>query len=131
MLQRVSDRLTEEFLSRMSRAERRGIGARSMLVVAREDPDGFSLLFRHAIREPQFAEYAHGHRERAVVTSRTMLQASFGRDPEVLTWGSETIVSYLVEAVLNWLEFGTPDRDEEMIELTTAGLLAMVDAWRS
>jgi AcrR family transcriptional regulator len=131
VLERVSDRLAEEFLTRMSRADRRGIGARSMLVVAREDPDGFSLLFRHAAREPQFAEYAHSHRERAVLASRHLLQPVFGSDPTLHTWAAETVVSFLVEAVLNWLEMGTPERDDEMVELTTSALIAQVQAWRT
>jgi len=131
VLERVSDRLADEFLTRMSRADRRGIGARSMLVVAREDPDGFSLLFRHAAREPQFAEYAHTHRERALLASRTLLQPMFGHDRALLAWAAETVVSYLVESVLHWLEFGDPERDDEMVELTTSGLHAMVQAWRS
>jgi AcrR family transcriptional regulator len=129
VLERVSDRLAEEFLTRMSRADRRGIGARSMLVVAREDPDGFSLLFRHAAREPQFAEYAHTHRERALLASRHLLQPILGHDRKLLAWGAETVVSYLVESVLHWLEFGDPDRDDEMVELTTSGLHALVQAW--
>jgi len=128
VLQRVSDRLAVEFLSRMSRAERRGIGARSLLTVAREDPDGFNLLFRHAVREPRFAAYAHEHRERAVLAARALLQPVL-TDEALLAWGAETVVSYLVEAVLHWLEFGAPDRDEEMVELTTSGLHAVVQAW--
>jgi AcrR family transcriptional regulator len=130
VLERVSDRLAEEFLTRMSRADRRGIGARSMLVVAREDPDGFSLLFRHAVREPQFAEYAHSHRERALLASRHLLQPMLGHDRTLLTWGAETVVAYMVEAVLNWLEFGDRARDDEMVELTTGALHALVQAWK-
>jgi hypothetical protein len=102
-----------------------------MLVVAREDPDGFSLLFRHAVREPQFAEYAHSHRERALLASRHVLKPVLGHDPDLLAWGTETVVSYMVEAVLNWLEFGDPARDDEMVELTTSGLHALVQAWRT
>lgn len=130
VLERVSDRLAEEFLSRMTRADRRGIGAQSMLTVAREDPDGFSLLFRHAAREPQFAEYAHSHRERALLAARHVLQPVFVEDRKLLAWSAETVVSYLVEAVLHWLELGDPSRDDEMVELTTEGLRALVQAWR-
>jgi AcrR family transcriptional regulator len=131
VLERVSDRLAEEFLTRMSRDDRRGIGARSLLVVAREDPDGFSLLFRHAVREPQFAEYAHTHRERALLASRHLLQPVLGHDKKLLAWGAETVVSYMVEAVLHWLEFGDPARDDEMVELTTVALHALVESWRA
>jgi AcrR family transcriptional regulator len=130
VLQRVSDRLAEEFVAGMSRADRRGIGARSLLTVAREDPEGFNLLFRHAVREPQFADYAHAHRDRAVMAARAMLHPVFG-DTSLHAWASETVVSYLVEAVLHWLEEGNPRRDEEMIELTTRGLHALVEAWKA
>ena len=129
VLQRVSDRMAEEFLAGMTRADRRGVGVRSLLTVAREDPDGFSLLFRHAVREPQFADYAHGHRERAVTAARTLLGRRIER--RMLTWASETVVSYLVEAVLHWLEFGDASRDEDMVETTTSGLYALVQAWTS
>jgi hypothetical protein len=37
----------------------------------------------------------------------------------------------LVEAVINWLEFGDDQRDDEMIELTTAGLHALVESWKA
>jgi AcrR family transcriptional regulator len=129
VLQRVSDRMAEEFLAGMNRADRRGVGVRSLLTVAREDPEGFSLLFRHAVREPQFADYAHAHRERAVAAARALLGRKVER--EMLTWASETVVSYLVEAVLHWLEFGDGGRDEEMVEVTTSGLHALVQAWTS
>ena len=129
VLQRVSDRMAEEFLAGMNRADRRGVGVRSLLTVAREDPDGFSLLFRHAAREPQFADYAHSHRERAVVAARALLLPRIER--KLLTWAAETVFSYLVEAVLHWLEFGEASRDKEMIDVTTSGLHALVQAWTS
>src|SRR5215470_16133833 len=31
---------------------------REMLAAARDDPNGFTLMFRHAAREPEFAGYA-------------------------------------------------------------------------
>jgi len=127
VLQRVSDRLTEVFLAGISRTDRRGVGVRSLLTVAREYPDGFSLLFRHAAREPQFAEYAHEHRDRAVFASRSLLSPRI-QDPVELTWAAETVTSYLVEGVLHWLEFGSADRDEEFVDWSTTGLHALVDA---
>jgi hypothetical protein len=36
----------------------------------------------------------------------------------------------MVESVLHWLELGDPTRDDEMVELTTSGLHALVQAWR-
>ena len=58
VLTRVSDRLAENFAGALESERPGGVGARSMLVTAREDPDGFVLLWRHAAREPQFADYA-------------------------------------------------------------------------
>ena len=46
----------------------------SMLAVAREHPDGVRLLWRHAAREPQFAEYSDELRARALTVSRTLLE---------------------------------------------------------
>src|SRR5262249_56720310 len=56
VLQQVFDRLAEEVVVGYSRGEGGG-GARSLLTVAREDPDGVQLLWRHATREPHIADY--------------------------------------------------------------------------
>ena len=72
VLQQVFDRLAEEFVIGYSQGAG-GVGARSLLTVAREDPDGFRLLWRHAAREPQFADYARELRERSVDASRALL----------------------------------------------------------
>jgi AcrR family transcriptional regulator len=152
VLQRVSDRLAEEFIRGVTAAdrdgaggdgapaearrtglgprpgERQGVGVRALLTVAREDQAAFTLLWRHATREPQFADYAHDHRERAVGLARTLLRPTFS-DPMLVRWGAETVVSYLVEAVLHWLDDGDAQRDDEMIQRTTDGLHAVVAAW--
>src|SRR5688500_17290522 len=66
VLERVSDRLAEELIEGV-RSGRPGVtAARALLVVAREDPDGFSLLWRHAVRELQFAGHAEEVRKRGV-----------------------------------------------------------------
>jgi len=97
--------------------------------VAREDPDGFHLLWRHAAREPQFADYARELRERSVDASRALLAGQV--QPDLHEWAAHTIVDYLVEAVLNWLEFGDAARDEEFVGLATAGARAGILAWVS
>src|SRR4029079_16549919 len=63
VLQRVFDRLAEEFLTGIRDAPDDGAGARALVAPAREDPAGFQLLWRHAAREPQFADYARELRE--------------------------------------------------------------------
>jgi len=126
VLQQVFDRLAEEFVVGYSRGEG-GVGARSLLTVAREDPDGFQLLWRHAAREPQFADYARELRERSVDASRALLAGQV--QPDLHEWAAHTLVDELVVAVLNWLEFGDLARDEEFVGLATAGARAGVRAW--
>ena len=127
VLIRVSERLEEEFLAGV-RAGERVIGLRALLAVAREDPDGFRLLWRHAAREPRFAAYAKDQRERAVAVARANIGQS-GLDPSLSEWAAEVIVSYLVEAVLQWLEHGSPGRDGELIDLVSRGLTSLFGAW--
>jgi AcrR family transcriptional regulator len=129
VLQRVFDRLAEEFvLGYQRRPQTGGVGARSMLTAAREDPAAFQLLWRHAAREPQFAEYARELRDHAVDASRALLEG--GRiEPTLREWAAHTLVGYLVEATLNWLEFGDPARDDEFVELVTAAGRDAIGAW--
>ena len=127
VLQRVFDRLAEEFVTEYATPRADGIGARTLLTVARDDPAAFQLLWRHAAREPEFAEYARELHERAVDASRALLAGRIA--PELHEWAAQTIVGYLVEAVLNWLEFGDADRDDELVELATGALRSGIGAW--
>lgn len=128
VLERVAGRLAEETLSAAD--GRLGLAAvRALLVVAREDPDGFVLLWRHAAREPAFAAHAAAFRARADGFARDML-ASVGVSGRLRErWAAETLVSYVVEAVLHWLEEGSPGRDEEFLALMAESIPAMVSAW--
>lgn len=130
VLQRVFDRLAEEFLTAYSQRAT-GIGARSLLAVAREDPAGFQLLWRHAAREPDFADYARELRDRAVDASRALLAGRV--DPSLHEWAAQTLFGYLVEATLNWLDYGTPERDAEFVDMATAAARAAVQGfgWRT
>src|SRR5581483_11715630 len=101
VLEQVSVRLAEEFAAAAARQDQLGIAAPAFLAVAREDPAGFGLLWRHAAREPEFASYAAEFRALAVQTARALLAARLP-DPALHEWAAETSVAFLVEAVLNW-----------------------------
>ncbi len=73
VLQQVFDRLAEEFVTGYSRGAG-GVGARSLLTVAREYPDGFHLLWRHA---------ATGRRRPARVGSAHDRRRARGRRPQL------------------------------------------------
>ena len=128
ILERVFHRLGEELEAGLQQPGRRGVGARTILTVAREDPDGFVLLWRHAAREPQFADYAHDQRELAVAAVRELMALRSG-DETIDHWAAESAFGWLIESVLTWLEFGTPDRDEEFVSRATDALRAMRTAW--
>jgi AcrR family transcriptional regulator len=123
VLERVLERIQEEF----SRTEGPGVSVRAFTTVAREDPDGFRLLWRHAAREPAFSGYAAGVRAEAVHFAESVLVPYV--DPTILGWAAETIVAFLVEAVLAWLERGDPQRDDEFVVLTTVSMEALVRTW--
>ena len=130
VLQRVFDRHTEEFIAGIQLRSARAVGAGTHLTVAREWPDGYVLLWRHAAREPQFAAYAQELREHAVDAARALLASAGARGDKVLErWSAETIVGFIVEAVLCWLDDGDPERDDELIELVTDAVIAMRTTW--
>lgn len=131
VLERVSARLGEEFLAGLHTADdaaRRGFAVRSLLEVAREDPDGFRLLWVHAAREPQFADHVHEHHGRAVAAADFLIGERIA-DPVLRRWGTRAIVGALVEAVLAWLDTGPASRDDELVDVATRGLRAMYEAW--
>lgn len=131
VLRRVSDRLAQEFVSLVEQGVTTGLGIRVLLTVAREEPDGFVLLWRHAAREPQFAEHAETFRARVVELAAGMLERRQVGDGLRRRWAAEVSVSYLVDAVIHWLEEGDPDRDDELVALVSSSLQAMVTAWRN
>lgn len=131
VLERVSTRLAEEFVAHLGRTPPPGVGVRVMLTVAREDAAGFVLLWRHAAREPDFAEHAERIRRQAVKVAEAVPGIASLPDTRRRAWAASLIVSWLVDAVLHWLEEGTPDRDEELVELVSRALPPMVSAWAS
>jgi AcrR family transcriptional regulator len=131
VLEQVSTRLAEAFVALLPREARPRVGIKALLAVAREDPDGFVLLWRHAEREPAFAEHAHRIRRQAVQVAEAMPAIAGMADPRRRRWAASLIVSWLVDAVLHWLEEGSPDRDEELVELVARSVPPMVKAWAS
>ena len=128
VLQEVFDRMGEELRAGLASGVTRGLGARTLLAVAREEPAAFTLLWRHAAREPQFAEYANDLRAISVEVVRQLLALDSG-DPVLDAWTGQALFGWLVEATLTWLERGDPSRDAAFVERTTAGLAALRAAW--
>ena len=127
VLERVFDRQVELFVANMAHGLEAGGATRALLSVGREHPDGFRLLWRHAAREPQFAGYVHEFRDAAVSAARAVVEPFLA--PELCEWAAQTLFDHVVDAVLNWLDHGDPERDDTFVALEAAALRATVRSW--
>ncbi|MEM7286532.1 MAG: TetR/AcrR family transcriptional regulator [Actinomycetota bacterium] len=100
---------------------------RAHLRAARESPDGYRLLWRHADTEPEFTSHAQQVRDLLV----SVADQAVGTDirPQLRAWAMSTLVSAIVEATLAWLDHGRPDDDEAFIEAAATGLVRQVTGW--
>jgi AcrR family transcriptional regulator len=128
VLEGVFERQAELFVEHMDREGLRAGGTtRALLTVGRETPDGFRLLWRHAAREPQFADYASQFRAVAVGAARTVVAPFL--PGEFAEWAAQTLFDHLVDAVLNWLDHGDAALDDDFVAREAAALQATVAAW--
>jgi AcrR family transcriptional regulator len=125
---RVAERLRVEVDSAIGRGRRRGVIVPAFLTVAREDPDGFRLLWRHSAREPRFALHADRVRDASVSFAKVLLGPSIP-DGSRLDWAAPMMVSFLVEAVLNWLDHGQPTDDQWFVDTASKSMAALVSTW--
>ncbi len=85
---------------------------RDLIAAARADPDGFTLMFRHAAREPEFAHIAAEWHSASVRAAEEQLRP-IEPDRVLRHWAAETVVSTTFVAIMAWLEHGDPTRDDE------------------
>ena len=127
VLDGAAQRMQVEF-ARAQQASESGAGIRALLAVGRVQPDALRLLLVHAAREPEFADYAHDVRTRAI---NWALQRRGHDDPLFRRWAAEVAVSHIRDAVLTWLDIGDPARDEEFARRCFAGVNALWGAWNA
>jgi AcrR family transcriptional regulator len=128
VLEKVARRLAEEFSAQVRPGRVAQGSVAAMLSVARENPCGFALLWRHAAREPEFSEHADAIRAQVVAGAETLLggRARLGASKR---WAAATLVAFLVEAVLAWLDLGRPADDGRFEARLARSLPALVQAW--
>jgi AcrR family transcriptional regulator len=92
--------------------------------VARDLPDAYRLLHRHAAREPEFASYPRD----LVDQERERIEALLANvaDPLIRGWLARLVANAVNEAFLDWLDIGDPARDGEMVERVAYLLAGMV-----
>ena len=106
---------------------RYGPTPRALLRSARAAPDAFTVLWRHAVREPAFASIVDDARQRLVRTTRDALADRV--EPSQRRWAARAAIAYLVESVLVWIEDGDERLDDRFVAATDAALRAGVRAW--
>ena len=102
--------------------------AHIILPVARAHPDAFRLLWRNALREPEFASVARELRTYVTYYAREILQ-EFIADEALLDWAARSAGAHLIDGLCNWLDDGDPSRDDEFATMLTNGLRALATAW--
>ena len=128
ILHQVSGRLADQVSEGMGSGRLSGVIVSAFLAVAREDPDGFRLLWEHSRREARFAGYVEQVRTASVAFARDRLAGRVA-DPMILEWAAPLSVGFLVEAVLAWLDHGDPAADPTFVELTAASIESLIGAW--
>jgi AcrR family transcriptional regulator len=128
VLQHVRDRLAEES-ARAEGPRGENSAVRALLAVARDDAAGVTLLLRHAAREPRFASYADEFREQVISYAEALMVSAQAPARVRSRWAAETLVSFVFDALLHWIEDGDPARDHEFLARVDASLPALVTAW--
>jgi AcrR family transcriptional regulator len=80
----------------------------ALLNAAAADPDGFRLLFHHAVREPEFRADMDRLRADSVAIARRQLAAVI-TDRAWTKWAAQLAPTVAVDAVIAWLDAGQPD----------------------
>jgi AcrR family transcriptional regulator len=83
----------------------------ALLRAAAADPDGFRLLFRHAVREPEFRDVVDGIQAMSAEVTRRELAAVIPDGPW-LDWAVQIVPTATLESVIAWLDAGQPDPDQ-------------------
>jgi AcrR family transcriptional regulator len=96
----------------------------TVLSAARAGEDAFRVLWWHAPREPAFSYHADAARKLLEAASREAL----GPITHV-EWAARATISYVVQAVLVWVEDGDERLDRRFVMATEAALKAGVRSW--
>jgi AcrR family transcriptional regulator len=126
VLERARLRLVETL------ADDRAIGAygptpATVLAAARADENAFRVLWRHAAREPEFADRADRARKHLLEITTAALEPMVV--PEHLPWAARATVTYVIDAVLVWVEDGDARLDSRFVAATVAAMRAGVRSW--
>jgi AcrR family transcriptional regulator len=108
--------------------EQRGSIASMLLDIARRQPDGFRLLWRHTSNQPEFHELFTLFKGEATQYAVGLI-SSISSNPMIVRWAAESVVSHLYESICLWLDSGDESLDDEFLRMLGDGVRAMVMSW--
>lgn len=88
-----------------------GTSIPALLAAAAADPDAFRLLFRHAVREPDFRDVSDMVRGYSMLVAQGYLAQAVPPGPWQ-DWAAAVIPAYILDAVIAWLDIGQPALDD-------------------
>jgi len=109
-----------------------GTGVREALGLAREDPDGFLLLFKLSTTDPEYERYLADYRATIVDENIKRMSADPKMahfDEPMLRMCAETIATLVIDAITRWIGTGDPARDAEFVDWTLATLKGLYKGW--
>ena len=105
------------------------IRAVETLVLARREEAAFVLLVRHARNDPLFGyHYKRVHTAIAERLTAKMLGASI--EPVMSRMSAEAIADICINGALNWLTYGSADRDQDYSDWLDKGIHSICITWR-
>ncbi len=104
-----------------------GIAGR-LMHAARQTPDAFRLLWRHARHEPAFAADALAFRRIAADFAEALLRDVIP-DPHRRHWSAMLVVDFLYAGICNHLDEGDPTDDDAFARHLHTGVSALLGAW--
>lgn len=91
----------------------------ALLRAAAADPDGFRLLFRYAVREPEFRDLMESMASASTEIAHKSLSGKIPDGPWA-TWAAQVIPTLTLESVIAWLDAGRPDPDQAACRISEA-----------
>lgn len=131
LYQQVLDRVCDRLDAETGRGSYDEAAIEGLVRAAAADPDGFRLLFDHAMRESEFAERMLAFRRTMTETAHRYL-ADVIADPAWAQWAAQMTSSTAIGAVMAWLDAGQPDPDlvADRIRTTVEGIVHAAQAKR-
>jgi AcrR family transcriptional regulator len=96
-------------------------------MAARDNPDGFRLLYRHSAREPEFAGYVEEILATARRNAEGWLQDSIP-NPGLRSWTAMLLPTIAYDSVLAWLDAGQPVPLEQLDQMVGSVLQQLTAA---